>query len=395
MASPSDLKQEAAPAEVKFESAGKPIACLAAVAWEAKKPLSIEEVEVAVPKAGEVRIKILHTGVCHTDAYTLSGIDPEGMFPCILGHEGGGVIESVGEGVESVRPGDYVIPLYIPECKACRFCKSGKTNLCVKVRATQGKGVQPDGTVRFKCKGKPLFHFMGCSTFSQYTVTNEISVARVNKAADLGKVCLMGCGISTGLGAVWNTTKVEKGSTCAIFGCGGVGLAAILGCKIAGASRIIAVDMNPAKFVLAKKLGATDCINPEDHKDKTIQEVIIEMTDGGVDYSFEAIGNVKVMRAALECTVRGWGQAIIIGVAGAGQEIATRPFQLVTGRSWRGTAFGGFRGRSQLPGLIDDIIAGRLVIDDFVSGHMPLADINEAFELMHHGKSIRTVIDMF
>jgi len=351
-------------------------------------------VEVAVPKAGEVRIKVLHSGVCHTDAYTLSGADPEGVFPSILGHEGAGVVESIGEGVTSVRVGDLVIPLYIPECKECKFCKSGKTNLCQKVRATQGKGVMPDNTTRFTCKGKPIYHFMGTSTFSQYTVLLEISVTKINASADPAKVCLLGCGITTGLGAVWNTAKVEKGATCAVFGCGGVGLAVIQACKIAGASKIIAVDINPAKFDLAKKMGATECINSTEHKDKKIQDVIVEMTDGGVDYSFECIGRVDVMRAALECAHKGWGVSVIIGVAGSGQEIATRPFMLVTGRTWKGSAFGGYKSRSQVPGLVEDSIAGKIKIDDFISGHESLNNINHAFELMEQGKSIRTIIDL-
>ncbi|WP_370217993.1 S-(hydroxymethyl)glutathione dehydrogenase/class III alcohol dehydrogenase, partial [Thalassolituus sp.] len=320
------------------------ITCRAAIAWKAGEPLSIEEVQVAPPKAGEVRVKIVATGVCHTDAFTLSGDDPEGIFPAILGHEGGGIVESVGEGVTSVQVGDHVIPLYTAECRECKFCKSGKTNLCQAVRETQGKGLMPDGTTRFSQNGKPIFHYMGCSTFSEYTVLPEISLAKVNPTAPLEEVCLLGCGVTTGMGAVMNTAKVQEGDTVAIFGLGGIGLSAVIGAAMAKASRIIAIDINESKFDLAKQLGATDCINPKDY-DKPIQEVVVELTDGGVDYSFECIGNVDVMRSALECCHKGWGESVIIGVAGAGQEISTRPFQLVTGRVWRGTAFGGVKGR--------------------------------------------------
>ncbi|WP_372529888.1 S-(hydroxymethyl)glutathione dehydrogenase/class III alcohol dehydrogenase [Thalassolituus sp.] len=322
------------------------ITCRAAIAWKAGEPLSIEEVQVAPPKAGEVRVKIVATGVCHTDAFTLSGDDPEGIFPAILGHEGGGIVESVGEGVTSVQVGDHVIPLYTAECRECKFCKSGKTNLCQAVRETQGKGLMPDGTTRFSQNGKPIFHYMGCSTFSEYTVLPEISLAKVNPTAPLEEVCLLGCGVTTGMGAVMNTAKVQEGDTVAIFGLGGIGLSAVIGAAMAKASRIIAIDINESKFDLAKQLGATDCINPKDY-DKPIQEVVVELTDGGVDYSFECIGNVDVMRSALECCHKGWGESVIIGVAGAGQEISTRPFQLVTGRVWRGTAFGGVKGRDR------------------------------------------------
>ncbi|HEY8568756.1 S-(hydroxymethyl)glutathione dehydrogenase/class III alcohol dehydrogenase [Microbulbifer sp.] len=369
----------------------KPIKCKAAVAWKAGAPLSIEEVEVAPPKAGEVRIKLIATGVCHTDAFTLSGDDPEGVFPAILGHEGGGIVESVGEGVTSVAVGDHVIPLYTPECGECKFCKSGKTNLCQKIRATQGKGLMPDGTTRFSINGEPIYHYMGTSTFSEYTVLPEISVAKVNKDAPLEEICLLGCGVTTGMGAVANTAKVEEGATVAVFGLGGIGLATIIGARLAKAGRIIAIDINEGKFELAKKLGATDCINPKNY-DKPIQDVIVELTDGGVDYSFECIGNVNVMRSALECCHKGWGESIIIGVAGAGQEICTRPFQLVTGRVWRGTAFGGVKGRSQLPGYVDRYMAGEFKLDDFITHTMPLEKINDAFDLMHEGKSIRSVI---
>lgn len=363
----------------------------AAVAFEARKPLQIVEVDVAPPKAGEVLVKISHTGVCHTDAFTLSGEDSEGVFPSILGHEGAGVIVECGPGVTSVKPGDHVIPLYTAECRECKFCKSGKTNLCQKVRATQGKGLMPDGTSRFSYQGKPIFHYMGCSTFSEYTVVNEISVAKINPKADHQKVCLLGCGVTTGIGAVHNTAKVKPGDNVAVFGLGGIGLAVVQGAKQAKAGRIIAIDTNTAKFDLAKKMGATDVVNPKDHK-KPIQEVIVDMTDGGVEFSFECIGNVDVMRAALECCHKGWGESIIIGVAGAGQEIRTRPFQLVTGRVWRGTAFGGVRGRTQLPGMVEQAMRGEIDLDPFVTHTLPLQRINEAFDLMHEGKSIRTVI---
>ncbi len=367
------------------------ITCKAAIAWEAGKPLSIEEVQVAPPKAGEVRIKLTATGVCHTDAFTLSGDDPEGIFPAILGHEGGGIVESIGEGVTSVAVGDHVIPLYTPECGECKFCKSGKTNLCSKIRETQGKGLMPDGTTRFSQNGTPIFHYMGCSTFSEYTVLPEISVAKVNKAAPLEEVCLLGCGVTTGMGAATNAAKVKKGDTVAIFGLGGIGLSAIIGCQMAGAERILAIGINEKKFDLAKQLGATDCINPKNF-DKPIQQVIVDMTDGGVDYSFECIGNVNIMRSALECCHKGWGESVIIGVAGAGQEISTRPFQLVTGRVWRGTAFGGVKGRSELPEYVERYLAGEFKLSDFITHTMPLEEINHAFHLMHEGESIRSVI---
>ena len=367
------------------------IKCKAAIAWGPGQPLSIEEVEVMPPQAGEVRVRIVATGVCHTDAFTLSGEDPEGVFPCILGHEGGGIVESVGEGVTSVKVGDHVIPLYTPECGECKFCKSGKTNLCQKIRATQGKGLMPDGTTRFSKDGQPIYHYMGTSTFSEYTVLPEISIAKVDPAAPLEEVCLLGCGVTTGIGAVMNTAKVKEGESVAIFGLGGIGLSAVIGARLAKAGRIIAIDINESKFELARKLGATDCINPNDY-DKPIQEVIVELTDGGVDFSFECIGNVKVMRAALECCHKGWGESVIIGVAGAGQEISTRPFQLVTGRVWRGSAFGGVRGRSELPSYVQRYMQGEFKLDDFITHTMRLEQINEAFDLMHEGKSIRTVI---
>ncbi|MCG7373888.1 S-(hydroxymethyl)glutathione dehydrogenase/class III alcohol dehydrogenase [Pseudomonas luteola] len=363
----------------------------AAVAFEANKPLEIVEVDVAPPKDGEVLVRIVATGVCHTDAYTLSGADPEGIFPAILGHEGGGIVEAVGPGVTSVAVGDHVIPLYTPECGKCKFCLSGKTNLCQAIRATQGKGLMPDGTSRFSYKGQPIYHYMGTSTFSEYTVLPEISLAKIPKEAPLEKVCLLGCGVTTGIGAVLNTAKVEEGATVAIFGLGGIGLSAIIGATMAKAGRIIAIDINPAKAEIAKQLGATDFVNPNDY-DKPIQEVIVELTDGGVDYSFECVGNVKLMRAALECCHKGWGESVIIGVAGAGQEISTRPFQLVTGRVWRGSAFGGVKGRTELPGYVDKAQKGEIPLDTFITHTMGLDKINDAFDLMHEGKSIRTVI---
>ena len=364
----------------------------AAVAWAAGQPLSIEEVEVAGPKAGEVLVRIVATGVCHTDAFTLSGEDPEGQFPAILGHEGGGIVEEVGAGVTTVKPGDHVIPLYTPECGECEYCRSGKTNLCQKIRVTQGQGLMPDGTSRFSLGGKPVLHYMGTSTFSEYTVLPEIAVAKVNPAAPLDKVCLLGCGITTGIGAVLNTAKVEPGASVAVFGLGGIGLSVIQGAVMAKAGRIIAIDRNPGKFAMARALGATDCVNSADYPDTPIQQVIVELTHGGVDYSFECVGNVELMRSALECCHKGWGESTIIGVAGAGQEIRTRPFQLVTGRVWRGSAFGGVKGRSQLPGYVDRYLAGEIKIDEMVSAELPLERINEAFELMHAGKTIRSVI---
>lgn len=363
----------------------------AAVAWEAGKPLSIETVDLMPPKEGEVLVRIVATGVCHTDDYTLSGKDPEGVFPAILGHEGAGIVEQVGQGVTSVKPGDHVIPLYTPECGVCKFCTSGKTNLCQAIRSTQGQGLMPDGTTRFYKDGKPIFHYMGTSTFSEYTVLPEIALAKISKEAPLEKVCLLGCGITTGMGAVINTAKVKEGDTVAVFGLGGVGLSAIIGARMAKAGRIIAIDINEEKFSIATQLGATDVINPKSH-DKSIQEVIIEMTDGGVDFSFECIGNVNVMRSALECCHKGWGESVIIGVAEAGAEINTRPFQLVTGRVWRGSAFGGVKGRSQLPDYVEKYLKGEFELDTFITHTMPLEEINTAFDLMHEGKSIRTVI---
>jgi S-(hydroxymethyl)glutathione dehydrogenase / alcohol dehydrogenase len=363
----------------------------AAVAWEAGKPLSIEEVDLEGPKAGEVLVRIVATGVCHTDAFTLSGADPEGLFPVILGHEGGGIVEEVGPGVTTLKPGDHVIPLYTPECGKCEYCLSGRTNLCQAIRITQGKGLMPDGTSRFSIKGKPILHYMGCSTFSEYTVVPEIALAKINPKAPLDKVCLLGCGITTGVGAVLNTAKVWPGATVAVFGLGGIGMAVIQGAMMAKASRIIAVDLNPSKWEMAQSMGATDFVNPKDY-DKPIQQVLVDLTNGGVDFSFECIGNVNVMRSALECCHKGWGESIIIGVAGAGQEISTRPFQLVTGRVWRGSAFGGVKGRSQLPGYVDRYLAGELKVDEFVTETLPLDQINHALELMHEGKVIRSVI---
>ena len=364
----------------------------AAVARGAGQPLEIEEIDVAAPKAGEVLVRIVATGVCHTDAFTLSGEDPEGIFPAILGHEGGGIVEEVGPGVSSVKPGDHVIPLYTPECGQCSFCTSGKTNLCQAIRATQGQGLMPDGTSRFSSNGETIYHYMGTSTFSEYTVLPEISVAKVNPEAPLDKVCLLGCGITTGIGAVLNTARVEPGATVGVFGLGGIGLSVVQGAVMAGASRIIAIDINEDKFEMARMLGATDFVNPKNY-DQPIQEVIVDLTDGGVDYSFECIGNTEVMRSALECCHKGWGESVIIGVAGAGKEISTRPFQLVTGRVWRGTAFGGVRGRSELPGYVDRYLNGEIKIDEMVTHTMGLEDINEAFELMHQGQSIRSVVN--
>mmetsp|Transcript_5275 Transcript_5275/g.10808 ORF Transcript_5275/g.10808 Transcript_5275/m.10808 type:complete len:376 (+) Transcript_5275:88-1215(+) len=369
---------------------GEVLKCKAAVAWEAGGKFSIEEVEVSPPEAGEVRVRVVATALCHTDVYTLSGEDPEGVFPAILGHEGAGVVESVGEGVTSVTVGDTVIPLYTAECKECKFCTSGKTNLCSSVRATQGKGLMPNQTVRFKCKGKPIYHFMGTSTFSEYTVLAEVSVAKIRSDAPLDKVCLLGCGVTTGVGAVQNTCKVEAGASVGVFGLGAVGLSVIQGARLNGASSIYAIDINEGKFDLARKMGATHFVNPRNYS-KPIQEVLVEMTDGGLDYTFEAIGNVTTMRAALECAHKGWGESCIIGVAGRGQEISTRPFQLVTGRVWKGSAFGGVKGRTQMNDFVSLYIEGKIMIDELVTGTRPIDEINEGVEDMHAGTAIRTV----
>lgn len=374
------------------DTVGKVIKCKAAVAWEANKPLTLEDIEVAPPKKNEVRIKILATAICHTDAYTMDGNDPEGNFPCILGHEGAGIVESVGPNVVEFQPGDHVIPLYIPQCRDCKFCLSPKTNVCSKIRVTQGQGKMPDNTSRFTCKEQSLYHFMGCSTFSEYTVVADISLCKVDSTASFDKICLLGCGVSTGFGAALNTAKVEPDSTCAIFGLGAVGLAVIMGCKAAGAKKIIGVDINESKFELAKLFGATDFVNPLKYE-KPIQDVLIEMTDGGLDYTFECIGNVKTMRAALEACHKGWGVSVIIGVAAAGQEISTRPFQLVTGRTWKGTAFGGWKSKESIPELVLKYLDKNLMLDEFITHKLPFESINEGFELLHSGKSIRTVLE--
>ncbi|MGO3732466.1 MAG: S-(hydroxymethyl)glutathione dehydrogenase/class III alcohol dehydrogenase [Vagococcus sp.] len=363
----------------------------AAVAFAPNEPLKIVEIDVADPKKHEVLVRMLFTSVCHTDAFTLSGADPEGVFPAVLGHEGGGVVEAVGEGVTTFKPGDHVIPLYTAECGTCKFCLSGKTNLCSSVRDTQGKGIMTDGTTRFSYQGEPIYHYMGTSTFSEYTVVNDVNLVKVDEHAPLDKVCLLGCGVTTGMGAVKNTAKVEEGAVTAVFGLGAIGLAAIQGLKKAKAKRIIAIDINPNKWDLAKKMGATDFVNPTDY-DRPIQDVIVELTDGGVDYSFECIGNVDVMRSALECCHKGWGESIILGVAGAGKEIQTRPFQLVTGRVWRGSAFGGVKGKTELPGMVLDYMDGNIDLDSFITHNLAFTDINEAFDLLHKGESIRTVL---
>ncbi|HEX5767618.1 MAG TPA: S-(hydroxymethyl)glutathione dehydrogenase/class III alcohol dehydrogenase [Burkholderiales bacterium] len=361
----------------------------AAVAWEAGKPLAIEKVQLAGPKAGEVLVEIKATGVCHTDEFTRSGADPEGLFPAILGHEGAGVVVDVGPGVTSVRKGDHVIPLYTPECRQCKSCLSRKTNLCTAIRATQGKGVMPDGTSRFSLNGKAVHHYMGCSTFANFTVLPEIAVAKIRDDAPFDKVCYIGCGVTTGIGAVINTAKVEPGSNVVVFGLGGIGLNVVQGARMVGANMIVGVDVNPAREALARKFGMTHFVNP---KGKNVGAEIIELTGGGADYSFECIGNVDVMRQALECCHRGWGVSVIIGVAGAGQEIRTRPFQLVTGRVWKGTAFGGARGRTDVPKIVDWYMEGRINIDDLITHVLPLERINDAFHLMHEGMSIRSVV---
>ncbi|TAK51565.1 MAG: S-(hydroxymethyl)glutathione dehydrogenase/class III alcohol dehydrogenase [Gammaproteobacteria bacterium] len=363
----------------------------AAVAWEAGQPLVVETVQLEGPKAGEVLIEIKATGVCHTDEYTRSGADPEGLFPVIFGHEGAGIVVDVGPGVRSLRRGDHVIPLYTPECRECKSCLSRKTNLCTAIRATQGQGLMPDGTSRFSINGRKLHHYMGCSTFANFTVLPEIAVAKIREDAPFDKVCYIGCGVTTGIGAVINTAKVEPGANVVVFGLGGIGLNVIQGARLAGAGRIIGVDLNPRRRALAEKFGMTDFVNPREVGGDLVAH-LVALTDGGADYSFECVGNVDLMRQALECCHRGWGQSIIIGVAGAGQEIRTRPFQLVTGRVWKGTAFGGARGRTDVPKIVDWYMEGRINIDDLITHELPLARINEAFELMHCGESIRSVV---
>jgi len=363
----------------------------AAVAVQAGKPLSIETVQLEGPKSGEVLVELKATGICHTDHFTLSGADPEGLFPAILGHEGAGIVVDVGPGVKSLKKGDHVIPLYTPECRECKSCLSRKTNLCTSIRATQGKGLMPDGTSRFSMKGKPVMHYMGCSTFANYTVLPEIALAKIREDAPFDKVCYIGCGVTTGVGAVIFTAKVEPGASVVVFGLGGIGLNVIQGAKLVGARQIVGVDLNPRREKLAKQFGMTHFVNPSEVKGDLVAH-LVELTGGGADYSFECIGNVKVMRQALECCHRGWGQSIIIGVAGAGQEISTRPFQLVTGRVWRGTAFGGARGRTDVPRIVDWYMENRINIDDLITHKLPLEKINEGFELMERGESIRSVV---
>lgn len=381
------------------ETAGKPIKCKAMVARAAKQPLVLEEITVAPPKAGEVRVKVMCNALCHTDVYTQSGADPEGLFPSILGHEAGCIVESVGEGVLSVQPGDHVIPAYTPQCckPSCIFCQSPKTNLCPAIRSTQGQGVMPDGTTRFTDKdGKEIFHFMGCSTMSEYTVLAEISCAKINPEAPLEKMCLFGCGVATGLGAVWNTCKVEVNSSVAVFGLGAVGLAVIQGAKMAGASKIIGIDLNPDKFEIAKQLGATDCVNPKDVEGPIQKHIAGTMTKWGVDYTFDCTGSVAVMRSALECAHRGWGTSCVIGVAASGHEISTRPFQLVTGRTWKGTAFGGFKSRRDIPILVDKCMAGEIPVDHYITHTLEGVDkTNEAIDALHSGKCLRAVVKHF
>jgi S-(hydroxymethyl)glutathione dehydrogenase / alcohol dehydrogenase len=364
----------------------------AAVAYAAGQPLVIEEVELEGPRAGEVLVEIKATGVCHTDEFTRSGADPEGLFPVILGHEGAGVVLEVGPGVTGLKKGDHVIPLYTPECRQCKSCTSHKTNLCTAIRATQGQGVMPDGSSRFSIGGRKIHHYMGCSTFANHTVLPEIALAKIRSDAPFDKICYIGCGVTTGIGAVINTAKVEPGANVVVFGLGGIGLNVLQGARMAGANMIVGVDLNPAREGLARQFGMTHFVNPKDVKGDLVPH-LVELTKGGADYSFECVGNVDLMRQALECTHRGWGESIIIGVAGAGQEIKTRPFQLVTGRVWKGTAFGGARGRTQVPQIVDWYMDGKISIDPLITHKLPLARINEAFELMHSGKSIRTVIE--
>ena len=363
----------------------------AAIAYEAKKPLVIEEVDLEGPKAGEVLVQLKATGICHTDEFTLSGADPEGLFPAIFGHEGAGIVVDVGPGVTSVAKGDHVIPLYTPECRQCKSCTSHKTNLCTAIRATQGKGVMPDGTSRFSIGGKMVHHYMGCSTFSNYTVMPEIALAKIRKDAPFEKVCYIGCGVTTGIGAVINTAKVEPGANVVVFGLGGIGLNVVQGARMAGADMIVGIDINPAREALARQLGMTHFVNPKEVKGDLVP-FIVELTKGGADYSFECVGNVDLMRQALECCHRGWGESIIVGVAGSGQEIKTRPFQLVTGRVWKGTAFGGVRGRTEVPKIVDWYMDKKIDIDSMITHVLPLDRINEGFELMREGKSIRAVV---
>ena len=363
----------------------------AAVAHKAKEPLTIETVELDGPKAGEVLVEIKATGICHTDAYTLSGADPEGLFPAILGHEGAGIVVDVGKDVTSLKKGDHVIPLYVPECRTCDYCTSGRTNLCQAIRVTQGKGLMPDGTSRFRIGKEPLHHYMGTSTFAQFTVVPEIALAKVRGDAPFDKICYIGCGVTTGVGAVINTAKVRPGSNVVVFGLGGIGLNVIQGSRMVGANMIVGVDLNPGREALARKLGMTHFVNPKTVKGDLVGH-LVELTNGGADYSFECIGNVQTMRQALECSHKGWGESTIIGVAPAGAEIATRPFQLVTGRVWRGTAFGGAKGRTDVPRIVDWYMGGKLNIDDLITHTMPLDKINDAFHLMHEGKSIRSVV---
>jgi len=363
----------------------------AAVAWKAGAPLTIETVQLDGPKAGEVLVEIKATGICHTDAFTLSGDDPEGLFPAILGHEGAGIVVEVGAGVTSVKPGDHVIPLYTPECRQCEYCLSQKTNLCQAIRSTQGQGLMPDGTSRFSIGGKPLFHYMGTSTFANYSVMPEISVAKIREDAPFDKVCYIGCGVTTGIGAVIYTAKVKPGSSVVVFGLGGIGLNVLQGARMAGAGMIVGVDLNPSRKALAEKFGMTHFVNPKEVEGDLVAH-LVNLTKGGADYTFECVGNVKLMRQALECCHKGWGVSTIIGVAGAGQEIATRPFQLVTGRVWQGSAFGGARGRTDVPKIVDWYMEGKINIDDLITHVMPLERINEAFDLMHEGKSIRSVV---
>ncbi|HEV2979058.1 MAG TPA: S-(hydroxymethyl)glutathione dehydrogenase/class III alcohol dehydrogenase [Casimicrobiaceae bacterium] len=363
----------------------------AAVAYSAGAPLVVETVQLDGPKAGEVLIEIKATGICHTDEFTRSGGDPEGLFPSILGHEGAGIVVDIGSGVTSVKKGDHVIPLYTPECRQCKSCLSRKTNLCTAIRATQGKGVMPDGTSRFSLKGKPVHHYMGCSTFANFTVLPEIAVAKIREDAPFEKVCYIGCGVTTGIGAVINTAKVEPGASVVVFGLGGIGLNVVQGARMAGAGMIVGVDLNPAREALGRKFGLTHFVNPKEVKEDLVP-YLVNLTGGGADYSFECIGNVEVMRQALECCHRGWGVSVIIGVAGAGQEIKTRPFQLVTGRVWKGTAFGGARGRTDVPKIVDWYMSGKINIDDLITHVLPLDQINKGFDLMHEGKSIRAVV---